>query len=372
VCFLAAIITSFLDCGVAASPPESAECGELYEIAVATALPILPTPLHAFFETRLEALRQAAAPGARVALGSKMTGGEPQWHYVTLDIAAGAADRSEPSAEGGEGSGPSLFERRVAARRFPQERDKAMALYESCGVPEGGLLPWVVQDRYEAAVQAFRSGEPERIVAEAGVLLHFCVDAAMPCNTATERPRRQREQTELFNRLKKRLEYEVRVAPDRLSPVTNALEATFDVLLEAHRAADALIPIDAAVLPAEREAYVEKLAERAAPILETQIESGALLAANLIAAAWSEAGNPELRTTAVLTPPRVVPVPHAVAVLYVGARNSTVYHHPTCSHVPRIKPENRVTFDTQEQARAAGRTPCKTCKPDTPDKPPPR
>jgi hypothetical protein len=176
----------------------------------------------------------------------------------------------------------------------------------------------------------------------------------------------------LLNRLKKRLEYEVRVAPDRLSPVNSALEATFDVLLDAHRAADELIAIDAVALPAEREAYAEKLAERAAPILETQIESGALLAANLIAAAWAEADKPELRTTAVLTPPRVKAVPHAVAVLYVGSRNSTVYHHPGCSHAPRIKLENRVTFDTQEQARAAGRTPCKTCKPDAPDKLPPR
>lgn len=304
-----------------------------------------------------------------MASGSTMTAGEPQWHYVMLDIAAGAANRSEPRQEGG---GPSLEERRAEARRFPRERDKAMALYENCGVREGGLLPWVVQDRYEAAVQAFRSGEPERIVAEAGVLLHFCVDAAMPCNTASDRPRRQRDQTELFNRLKKHLEYEVRVAPHRLSPVQNALDATFDVLLDAHRAADELIAIEDAALPVEREAYMEEWAERAASILETQIESGALLAANLIAAAWAEAGKPELTTAASIPPTRVEAVPHAVAVLYVGSRNSTVYHHADCSHVPRIKLENRVTFDTQEQARAAGRTPCKTCKPDAPDKPPPR
>jgi hypothetical protein len=304
-----------------------------------------------------------------MASGSKLTAEEPQWHYVTLDVDTGAANRSEPRPYGGD---PSLFERRVVATLFPRERDKAMALYESYGVRDGGILPWVVQDRYEAAVQAFRSGEPERIVAEAGVLLHFCVDAAMPCNTATQRPRRQRDHTELFNRLKKRLEYEVRVAPDRLSPVNSAIDATFEVLLEAHRAADELFTIGVTTLPPTGEMFTEKSTERAAPILETQIESGALLAANMIAAAWSEADKPELRTTAVLPPPRVVPVPHAVAVLYVGTRNSTVYHHPTCSHVPRIKLENRVTFDTQEQARAAGRTPCKTCKPDTPDKPPPR
>jgi len=357
MCNPAAILTSLLICSAAASPPESAECTELYEIAVAAAVPILPAPLHAFFETRLEALRQAAAPGARVASGSKMNTGQPHWHYVTLDIAAGTAG---------------VEERRAAARRFPRERNKAMALYESCGVPEGGNLPWVVQDRYEAALQSFRSGEPEGIVAESGALLHFCVDAAMPCNTTTERLRRQRDQTELFNGLRKRLEYEVRVSPDRLSPVKNPVDATFDVMLDAHQAMDELITLDAAALPPEREANMEKRAERAAPILETQIESGALLAANLIAAAWAEAGKPELKTTALMPPSRVVTIPRAVAVLYVGSRNSTVYHHPTCSHVARIKPENRVTFESQELARGAGRTPCRTCKPDTPDKPPPR
>jgi len=285
-----------------------------------------------------------------------MTAGAAQWHYVTLDIAAGAAG---------------VEERRAAARRFPRERDKAMALYETCGVRDGGILPWVVQDRYEAAVQAFRSGEPERIVAESGVLLHYSVDAAMPCNTTTEHARRQRDHTELFNRLKKRFEYEVRVAPDRLSPVKSALDATFDVLLDSHRAADELIAIDDATLPAAHEAHAERIAERVAPILETQIESGALLAANLIAAAWTEAGKPELRATAVLMPPLIKAIPHAAAVLYVGSRNSTVYHHPSCSHAPRIKLENRVNFETQEQARAAGRMPCKACKPDAREKPPP-
>ncbi len=354
---LAAIFTSFLACNAAASPAENAECEELYGMAAATAVPILPAPLHTLFEAHFATLRRAAAPGARVASGSKMTTAEPQWHYVILDIAASAAD-----VEG----------RRAAARRFPRERDKAIALYESSGVHDGGLLPWVVQDRYEAAVQAFRSGEPERIVAEAGVLLHFCVDAAMPCNTATDRPRRHRDHTELFNKLKKRLEYEVRVSPDRLSPVEGAIDATFDVLLDAHQVADELITTDAAALPAEREAALEKWAARAAPILETQVETGALLAANLIAAAWAEAGKPEPRTEALIPPLRGTAIPQAVAVLYVGSRNSTVYHHPTCSHVPRIKPENRVTFDSQEQARAAGRTPCKTCKPNAPDKPPSR
>lgn len=362
------LAASLVPWSAAATQPEYAECADLYEIAVAAAVPVLPDPLQAFFETQIQALRQAAAPGARVASGSKFTADDEQWHYVLLDIAAGAADRSEPRPEG---SGPILFERGVAARLFPREHDKALALYKSHGLREGGILPWVVQEKYEAAVRAFRGGEAEKIAAEAGVLLHFSVDAAMPFNTTSDRGRRQRDTAELIQELKSRLEYEVRVAPDRLAPVANPLDATFDVLLEAHRMVDEMNAIDSRESSAGAEISAERLAERLAPILETRIESGALLAANLITTAWAEAGKPDLKTAAV-PPSPAVPNPHTVTVLYVGSQNSTVYHRPDCSHASRIKLENRVTFDSRDRALAAGRTPCKACKPDAPEKPPGR
>lgn len=352
---MAVMAASLVPWSAAASPPEYTECPELYDIAVSAAVPVLPAPLRVFFETRLKPLRQAAAPTARVASGSKFSTDDRQQHYVLLDVAAREGD---------------VEERRAAARRFPKERAKAMALYERCGIREGGVLPWEVQDRYEATVQAFRTGETEKIVAEAGLLLHFSVDAAMPFNTTAERGRRQRDTADLLNKLKGRLEYEVRVAPDRLAPVADPLEATFDVLLEAHHAADQMNSIHLSASPAAPEAHAEKLAERAAPILETRIESGALLAANLIAAAWTQAGKPDLKTAAP-PPSPVAAIPHGDTRLYVGSQNSTVYHRPDCSHVSRIKLENRVTFDSQDQARAAGRTPCKACKPDAPQKPAP-
>jgi hypothetical protein len=377
MCGAAVILLSLISWSAAASTPDHVECNDPYEIAAAAAVPVLPTPLRTFFEAHSEALRKAAAPGARIPSGSKFTSGDEQWHYVSLDVAAGAATRSEPRPEG---SGPSLEERRAAARRFPRERDKATALYESCGTREGGLLPWVVEDRCESLVQAFRHGEADKIVVEAGVLLHFAVDAALPFNTTTDRVPRQRYHTDLIHRLQKRLEYEVRVSPDRLSPVKNALDATFEVLLDSHRVADELIALDAGVatelpvreddaLPAAREALADRLAERAAPILETRIEAGALLAADLIASAWTQAGKPELKTAAVVAPPSPAPAPHVAAGGFVGSRNSTVYHRSTCPHAVKIKPDNRVIYESVEKAKAASRTPCKACKPDGPAKP---
>ena len=42
--------------------------------------------------------------------------------------------------------------------------------------------------------------------------------------------------------------------------------------------------------------------------------------------------------------------------VFVGSRNSDKYHHPTCSFAKRIKPENRVCFSSEEDAKSKGYT----------------
>ena len=56
---------------------------------------------------------------------------------------------------------------------------------------------------------------------------------------------------------------------------------------------------------------------------------------------------------------------------FVGSKKSDVYHYPSCRWAKRIKAENRVYFDTPEEAIAAGYRPCKVCKPPTKSPPSP-
>ena len=49
---------------------------------------------------------------------------------------------------------------------------------------------------------------------------------------------------------------------------------------------------------------------------------------------------------------------------FVGSVNSDLYHHPTCTHAKRIKPDNQVWFNSQAEAEAAGYTASK-CTRDT-------
>lgn len=60
----------------------------------------------------------------------------------------------------------------------------------------------------------------------------------------------------------------------------------------------------------------------------------------------------------------VLPIPKpSYKGKYVGSKNSNRFHRPDCKWAKRIKPDNRVWFDTREKALKAGYSPCKVCKP---------
>lgn len=63
-------------------------------------------------------------------------------------------------------------------------------------------------------------------------------------------------------------------------------------------------------------------------------------------------------------PETAAPMPTAAAdAAYIGNRNSMKYHRAGCRYAAQIKAENRIGFDSAEQALTAGYTPCGACKP---------
>ncbi|GLI14227.1 MAG: SUMF1/EgtB/PvdO family nonheme iron enzyme [Methanosarcina thermophila] len=48
---------------------------------------------------------------------------------------------------------------------------------------------------------------------------------------------------------------------------------------------------------------------------------------------------------------------------YIGNSDSKIFHYADCSSAERISPENRVIFNSREEAIAAGYRPCKRCNP---------
>ena len=52
-----------------------------------------------------------------------------------------------------------------------------------------------------------------------------------------------------------------------------------------------------------------------------------------------------------------------INTVYIGNRNSHVFHLPSCSGVKTMSEKNKVTFDTREEALDQGYTPCSLCDP---------
>jgi hypothetical protein len=48
---------------------------------------------------------------------------------------------------------------------------------------------------------------------------------------------------------------------------------------------------------------------------------------------------------------------------FVASKNSKVFHKQNCSSAKRIKPENLIGYNSQDDATQTGKRPCKRCKP---------
>ena len=72
-------------------------------------------------------------------------------------------------------------------------------------------------------------------------------------------------------------------------------------------------------------------------------------------------------TTTPTATPKPTPIPTPASQVHYGpfyaSKESNKYHYSWCRYVNNIKPANLITFDTAEQAKAAGYIPCSVCKP---------
>lgn len=379
------VFSTILALTTAVLPTQAEEAPELYRLSAVAAVSVLPEPLQAFFHAHLEAVQQEATGGIDSAAAPARRAGQPDWHYVMLDVAAGAGD---------------VAKRRAAALAFPRDRDQAKALFQKVDRRDGGRLPWMIAEQADVLAESYRKGESPAIVRHAALLLHLATDAAMPFNTTVDqqgddlggpswplraseprawrvhRSTRTRCQFELVRRLQDRLAFEVRIAPVRYVSVVDPTEAAFETLLDAHdrlqrfaridrEITQRLSVVDATTFQAAEAVYYRGMADRLGSDLESCIEAGGLLAARLIGHAWDKAGRPALPTDGgtAQTDGSRTRVPSAGETRLVGSRGSNVVHHATCSHAKRIKPENRVFFNDFAEAHQIGRVPCKLCRP---------
>lgn len=126
-----------------------------HKASAGLALRTLPPELRAWFKGREEAFRDRAVEPDRWKDHDRKEG--PR-HFLDSEAYGGPAG-------------------------VPFEVEAAMAKVGKAEFQKQGLLPWVIQDRFRDLVDAFRAGDPDKVVAVAGWLGHYVGDAQVPLHT---------------------------------------------------------------------------------------------------------------------------------------------------------------------------------------------
>ncbi len=78
-----------------------------------------------------------------------------------------------------------------------------------------------------------------------------------------------------------------------------------------------------------------------------------------VAGAATASPTPLVGETPLRSPSSAGPAPSTEERIYVGSKNSNLYHHKDCPSAKQIKEENQVWWPTREAAEAAGYSPSK-------------
>jgi len=114
--------------------------------------------------------------------------------------------------------------------------------------------------------------------------------------------------------------------------------------------------------PVMRVASAQNMSQEVTRVVMEQVEAfiHAYLAANPKGAEITKSNN-------ISTVPKkgveAVAKPIAAEHRYIASKNGKVFHNPNCSSAERIKPENRVFYNSRQDAINAGKRPCKLCNP---------
>jgi hypothetical protein len=97
-----------------------------------------------------------------------------------------------------------------------------------------------------------------------------------------------------------------------------------------------------------------------AVLIQADVYAGAYQAARRLQTYTAKAGQEH---TAVQRTAQQSPMPVSGPDLYVASKNSSVFHRADCRMARNISEGNLVTYNSRDEAIAAGKRPCKTCNP---------
>ncbi len=165
-----------------------------------------------------------------------------------------------------------------------------------------GRLPWLVQESYARLVDAMKTPDKEKILAESDVLAGLVVDLRSPLNLTENFDGQKTGQHGLWVRIVEKLPQAVgrdlKLSPDAANYLDNPKEYVFSIMLGSYVWLDNILYLEELARRGKTgygDPYYEDLARKLAPTLRDQLARAAEDAASYWYTAWTVAGRPELK-----------------------------------------------------------------------------
>jgi hypothetical protein len=193
---------------------------------------------------------------------------------------------------------------RVASYPFPDVPTAEAAFKAKFGeeAERVGRLPWLVMESYGRLVEAFKSGDKERILGESDALAGLAADLDNPLATTDNADGQKTGQHGLWARFTMRLpeamERRLKLEPEAAALLDQPARYVFDVVRESHVLVDNLLYEEELARRGQTgftEFYYEALERRAGPLLKQRLSRAAQDAGSFWYSAWTAAGRPTLK-----------------------------------------------------------------------------
>lgn len=172
--------------------------------------------------------------------------------------------------------------------------------------PEGaagvGRLPWLIQEAYERLVEAFRSRDKARILAESDTIGGYVADMSNPLALSDNADGQKTGQHGLWvrfgTRLPEAMDKRLKMGPEAARFLDDPRGHVFAMAASAYIWLDNLLYEEELARRGQSgygELYYESLERRAGPLLRARLDQAATDVGSYWYTAWTAAGRPELK-----------------------------------------------------------------------------
>jgi S1/P1 Nuclease len=269
---------------IIACAPLSAWGAKGHAIANGLMLKTLPKETRAWFKDREDYLRQHSTDPDDWKIRDRKEG--PR-HFLDCEVYGGPLEVP--------------FE--LEAARAKLKENKKVDWYSY------GVLPWIIQDRFKDLVEAFKSGDPDKVAEAAAILGHYVADAQVPLHSTENHDGQFTGQRGIHARwessLVDRYVQEESLNPGAAKVDSQVLKAPWTWIAESNqllpqlfaddKLADRSSPTDAQGGARRTSAYFSIFWSKQGDNVKQQLEKSAQRLGDLVLTAWTLAGKPEFR-----------------------------------------------------------------------------